>query len=421
MSLLIKNVIICSPGSTLDECNEVAIDRGIFVLPKSIVPNETIDGGGRLLCPGLIDLRAHLREPGLEHKGSIASETQAAVRGGVTTVVATPNTDPVVDSPADIRLIIERADTAGACRVLLTAMLTQGGKGSHLSEMASLHEAGCAAFAQGNRPFKSRRVELNALKYAQTLELLVILDSEARDFGGGCAHSGEIGTGLGLSLNSPLSETLGLGADIDLVADTGVRAHFSRLTTKEGVNRIRRAKKQGLLITADVTLSHLLFNETALVDLDPNFHIDRPLRTLADQKALIEGVQDGSIDIIVSDHSPHESGAKLAPFPETERGMSVFDVVMPLLLELDQSKKLPFETSLNAMTRNPAKLLGLTNSGMIEIGCRADCVLIDPDLQTQFAPSSWISKGQNSPWLNALLPGQIGIVWVNGVKHVIHS
>ena len=182
MSVIIRNIQIISPGSPLHGATEIGIDDGVFVDPKTLADATEISGHAAWLVPGLIDCRVNLREPGLEHKGTIASETRAAVAGGVTSVVATPTTDPVVDSPADVRLVLERAKASGHCRVLPTAMLTQGGSGSHLSEMAALVDAGCVALAQGNRPFSSRKIEFNALKYAQSLGIRVILDSESRDF-----------------------------------------------------------------------------------------------------------------------------------------------------------------------------------------------------------------------------------------------
>lgn len=417
MSTAIRNVQIISPGSPLHGASEVGIERGVFVDPRTLTDATEIDGKAAWLVPGLIDLRVNLREPGLEHKGTIASETRAAVAGGVTTVVATPTTDPVVDSPADVRLVLERAKASGHCRVLPTAMLTQGGEGNHLSEMAALVDAGCVALAQGNRPFGSRKIEFNALKYAQSLDIRVILDSESRDFSGGCAHAGKIGTGLGLSLNSPLSETLGLGADLDLVEATGVSAHFSRITSGVSVTRIREAKAKGLKISCDVTLGHLVYSEHAIVNLDPNFHLERPLRSEDDRLALIAGVIDGTIDLIVSDHSPHEPGAKLAPFPETEQGMSHIEGTMQLLLKLDQSGELAFEQSLRAMTCKPAQVINQHELGSIQFDNPADCVLLDPNGSTTFDQDHWLSSGTNSPLFGQTLPGRVLGSWING-RHV---
>jgi dihydroorotase len=296
-------------------------------------------------------------------------------------------------------------------------MLTQGGSGSHLSEMAALVDAGCVALAQGNRPFSSRKIEFNALKYAQSLGIRVILDSESRDFAGGCAHAGQIGTGLGLSLNSPLSETLGLGADLELVEATGVSAHFSRITTKTSVDRIREAKTKGLQITCDVTLSPLLYSEQAIVNLDPNFHLERPLRTEDDRLALIAGVVDGTIDLIVSDHSPHETGAKLAPFPETERGMSLIEGVIQLLLKLDQRGELSFEQSLVAMTSKPAQVINQVELGTVQYGNPADCILFDPNGSTTYNQEQWLSAGTNSPFFGQTLPGRVMGSWIHG-QHI---
>ena len=418
MSLVLTNIKVIAPGCPLHKATSVGIDRGMFVDPKLLVNAHVFDGQGALLIAGLIDLRVNLREPGLEHKGTIASETRAAIHGGITTVVATPNTDPVVDSPADVRLILERAQTAGLCRVLPTAMLTQGGKGNHLSEMAALIDAGCVALAQGNRPFGSRKIEFNALKYAQSLGIRIILDPESRDFAGGCAHAGRIGIGLGLPLNSPLCETLGLGADLDLVDATAVSAHFSRLTTKTAVTRLREAKIKGLNVSCDVSLAHLIYSETAISSLDPNFHLERPLRTEDDRQALIDGVKDGTIDVIVSDHSPHETGAKLAPFPETETGMSLIEGVLHLLIQLDQSGELPFESSLKAMGSHAARLINRDDLGQIVYGHPADCVLFNPSKSTTFIESEWKSAGSNSPLFGKTLPGAIIATWVNG-KEVI--
>ncbi len=416
MSLIIRNIQIISPRSPLHGATEIGIDQHTFVDPTELTNAAEIDGNVGWLVPGLIDLRINLREPGLEHKGTIASETRAAIAGGVTSVVATPITDPVVDSPADVRLVLERAKESGYCRVFPTAMLTQGGEGNHLSEMAALIDAGCVALAQGNRPFNSRKIELNALKYAQSLGIRVILDSESRDFAEGCAHAGQIGTGLGLSLNSPLSETLGLAADLELVDATGASAHFSRITTGASVARIREAKAKGLKITCDVTLAHLLYSERALADLDPNFHLERPLRTEDDRLALIDGVADGTIDLIVSDHSPHETGAKLAPFPETERGMSLVEGAIQLLLQLDQKGELEFEQAISAMTVKAAQVANQQQLGSVQYGHPADCVLFDPNGSTAFDASHWLSAGTNSPLFGQILPGRVIGCWINGQR-----
>ncbi|HBX27182.1 MAG TPA: dihydroorotase [Gammaproteobacteria bacterium] len=417
MSVIIRNMTIVSPGSPMHGKTDIGISEGIFVDPQTLPRGKEIDGQSSWLVPGLIDCRFNLREPGLEHKGTIASETLAAVAGGVTTVVAIPATDPVIETPADVGLVLERASASGYCRVLPTAMLTQGGEGSQLSEMAALMDAGCVALAQGNRPFRSRKIEYNALKYAQSLGIRVILDPESRDFAGGCAHAGRIGMGLGLSLNSPLSEILGLGADLDLVEATGVAAHFSRITSKNSVERIRRAKAEGLNITCDVTLAHLVYSESAIANLDPNFHLERPLRAEDDRLALISGIADGTIDLIVSDHSPHETGAKLAPFPETEQGMSIAEGIIQLLMQLDKESEVPFEISLAAMTTRAARFINQDRLGAIEYGNNADCVLINPKETTEFNDSNWLSAGRNSPLIDAILPGQIVGTWING-KHV---
>ena len=414
MSVIISNVQIISPGSPLHGSTSVGIDQGVFVDPKTLTGATETDGQSALLAPGLIDFRVNLREPGLEHKGTIASETRAAIAGGITSVVATPTTDPVVDSPADVRLVLERAKASGHCRVFPTAMLTQGGQGNHLSEMAALVDAGCVALAQGNRPFGSRKIQFNALKYAQSLGIRVILDSESRDFSGGCAHAGQIGTGLGLPLNSPLSETLGLGADLDLVEATGASVHFSRITTKKSVDRIRRAKANGLDISCDVTLAHLLYSDNAIINLDPNFHLERPLRTEEDRLALLAGIKDGTIDLIVSDHAPHETGAKLAPFPETEQGMSLIEATVQLLLTLDQKNELAFETALAAMTTQPAKLINRSDLGTIQYGHPADCFLLDPSATTYYDQDTWLSMGTNSPIYGQSLKGQVVSAWIGG-------
>jgi len=415
MSLVIENIQVVSPGSSLHGETRVGIDDGQFVDPALLHEPQVLDGKGSVLIPGLIDMRVNLREPGLEHKGTIASETLAALAGGVTTVVATPNTDPVIDTPADVRLVLERAQHAQTCRVLPTGLLTQGGDGRLLSEMMSLMEAGTVALSQGDAPFASTTIALNALKYAASLDIPLILDPTLADMGGGCAHAGRVATGLGLSTNSPLSETLAVRMLLELVEVTGCRVHFSRLTTARAVQYIANAKARDLPVSCDVSLAHLLFDETALANLDPNFHLKRPLRTPIDRSALRQGIIDGVIDAIVSDHAPHEPGAKLAPFPETEPGMSLIECTLSALYALDQDG-LPFTHSLRAMTTSPAHLLGLDWLGQIELGYAADCVLVDPQGHRTFDPESWESEGENSPFYGASGLGLIHGVWVDGIS-----
>ena len=413
MSLVIEHVQIYSPGSSLHGDTSIGIDAGQFVDPAQLSNSVVIDGRGWTLLPGLIDMRVNLREPGLEHKGTIASETRAALAGGVTTVVATPNTDPVIDTPADVRLVLERAQRAETCRVLPTGLITQGGDGHLLAEMMSLMEAGTVALSQGDAPFASTAIALNALKYAASLDIPLILDPTLADLRGGCAHSGRVATGLGLSTNSPLSETLAVRLLLELIEVTRCRVHFSRLTTARAVQYIANAKKRDLPVSCDVSLAHLLFDETAIANLNPNFHLTRPLRTRHDRDALRQGVIEGVIDAIVSDHAPHEPGAKLAPFPETEPGMSMVECTLSALYALDHDG-LPFAHSLRAMTTSPAHLLGLDWLGQIEVGYTADCVLVDPTGQRVFDHAHWISEWENSPYFHGVGMGQIHGIWVEG-------
>jgi Dihydroorotase and related cyclic amidohydrolases len=248
----------------------------------------------------------------------------------------------------------------------------------------------------------------------------VILNAESRDFAGGCAHAGRIATGLGLPLNSPLSEILGMGVDLELVEASGARVHFSRLTTARAVDKLRDAKARGLPVTGDVSLAHLIFNETALEDLDPVFHLQRPLRTETDRQALLAGVVDGTIDAIVTDHSPHEPGAKLAPFPETDTGMSLIEVTLNLLLKL-QSLEAGLDELLAAMTSRPAQIIEQTDLGSINYGKTADCVLFDPEGRRSPETTTWHSAGQNSPFFDQTLPGRIVGVWIDGQSVDAHA
>lgn len=413
MSLVIQNIQIHSPGSSLHGKTAVGIESGQFVDPAQLTNPQVREGHGWTLLPGLIDLRVNLREPGLEHKGTIASETCAALAGGVTTVVATPNTDPVIDTPADVRLVLERAQRADTCRVLPTGLITQGGQGQLLAEMMRLMDAGTIALSQGDAPFASTAIALNALKYAASLEIPLILDPTLADLRGGCAHAGQIATGLGLSTNSPLSETLAVRLYLELVEATGCQVHFSRLTTARAVQFLSNAKARGLPVSCDVSLAHLLFDESALADLNPHFHLTRPLRTRQDCEALRQGIIDGVIDAIVSDHAPHEPGAKLAPFPETEPGMSLVECTLSALYALDR-EGLPFAHSLRAMTTSPAHILGLDWLGQIELGYTADCVLVDPHGQRHFDHAHWLSEGENSPFFGTTGLGRIHGIWVEG-------
>ncbi|QKZ07246.1 dihydroorotase [Pseudomonas eucalypticola] len=422
MSLSILGARVIDPATGLDQVTDLHISEGKLVAmgaaPAGFSPNQTLEANGLIAAPGLVDLSVALREPGYSRKGTIASETRAAAAGGVTSLCCPPRTKPVLDTSAVAELILDRAREAGHAKVFPIGALSKGLDGEQLAELVALRDAGCVAFGNGLTSFQNTRTLCRALEYAATFDLTVIFHSQDRDLAqGGLAHEGPTASFLGLPGIPETAETVALARDLLLVEQSGVRAHFSQLTTARGVELIAQAQARGLPVTADVALYQLILTDEALIDFSSLYHVQPPLRTRADRDALREGVRSGVIQAISSHHQPHERDAKLAPFGATEPGISSVELLLPLALTLVEDGLLDLPTLLARLSSGPAAALRLP-VGQLSVGGPADLVLFTQNVTT-VAGERWLSKGENCPFLGHSLPGAVRYTLVDG--HIAHT
>ena len=422
MSLSILGARVIDPATGLDQVSDLHISQGKIVAvgaaPAGFVANQTLEANGLIAAPGLVDLSVALREPGYSRKGTIASETRAAAAGGVTSLCCPPFTKPVLDTSAVAELILDRAREAGHAKVFPIGALSKGLEGEQLAELIALRDAGCVAFGNGLSSFQNTRTLCRALEYAATFDLTVIFHSQDRDLAqGGIAHEGPTASFLGLPGIPETAETVALARDLLLVEQSGVRAHFSQLTSARGVELIAQAQARGLPVTADVALYQLILTDEALIDFSSLYHVQPPLRTRADRDALREGVKSGVIQAISSHHQPHDRDAKLAPFGATEPGISSVELLLPLALTLVEDGLLDLPTLLARLSSGPAAALRLP-AGQLQVGSPADLVLFAQNVTT-VAGERWLSKGQNCPFLGHSLPGAVRYTLVDG--HIAHN
>ncbi|HCE41788.1 dihydroorotase [Alloalcanivorax profundimaris] len=413
--LLIRKGRVIDPASGRDEVADLLVEDGRLArIGASLdAPGaEIVEAEGHWVLPGLVDACVHLSVPGSGRAGDIASETRAAAAGGVTHLAAQPDCGPV-DSTAVVRLIREQAGQAGFARVLPVAALTQGLEGHQLAEMATLARAGCIAVGQGGAPVADALVLKRGLEYAATFDLPVMFrPQEAALSAGGCAHDGPVATRLGLPGIPAVAESVELARDLLLVEATGVRAHFQQISSRDSLPLLRAAKARGLPVTADVSVHHLLLDESAVEGFNSQCHVIPPLRGAADREALLAAVADGTIDAVCSQHQPVGSSSKAAPFPSTKPGISGLDTLLPLMLKLAEDGALPLARALDAVTAAPARCLGI-QAGHLEPGRPASlCVLAADESRT--LSSHWLSAGRNSPWLHSRLPGVVKLTVCQG-------
>jgi dihydroorotase len=413
MNLLIKGGRVVDPASGKDEIGDVFVSEG-KISGKKEKAEKTIDARGLVVAPGLIDLSARLREPGYEYKATLESEMDAAVAGGVTSLACPPDTDPPLDEPGLVDMLRRRAKVLARARVYPVGALTVKLAGERLTEMAELAEAGCVAFSQANAPLADTQVLWRAMQYAGTFGFPVWLRAEDRWLAhGGVAHDGEVATRLGLAGIPSFAETIALGTLLELVRATGTRVHFCRLSTAVGAGMIRAAKKEGLPVSCDVGIHHVHLSELDLGYYDAHCRLEPPLRSQRDREALAAGLADGTIDCVVSDHTPVDEDQKQMPFAEAEPGATGLELLLPLVLKWGTENKVPLAKALARVTSDPARILGV-QSGRIEPGARADLVLFDPEEHWRVVPEALKSQGKNTPFLGYELTGRVRATIVAG-------
>lgn len=418
MKLTLHGGRVIDPGSALDRVCDVHVDDRIIVgigeAPAGFTADETYDADGLVVAPGLIDMQARLREPGEDHTGSMESELAAAVRGGVTTVCVPPDTYPPIDTPAMANMIRQRVDAVGLARVFPVGALTVGLGGERLTDMGSLHQAGCSVLSNGERAIENTLVMRRAMQYASTFDLTVLLNAQDPFLvGNGCIHEGEISTRLGLPVVPEAAETVGVARDLALIETTGIRAHFSCLSSARAVAMVADAQRRGLPVSAGVTAHHLHLCETDVGVFNTQCKVMPPLRGARDREALQQALAEGVVTTICSDHQAHGKDAKLAPFSEAASGIAGIETLLPLTVELVHQQVLTWREALAALTAHPARILRIDRGALVR-GAVADLCLFDPDTVFTLRDAGMRSRGANTPFLDRELRGRVVATLVAG-------
>ena len=418
MKIHIKGGRLIDPKSGVDAKTDVYIAAGKIVAigepPNGYTANRVIDATGLIVCPGLVDLAARLREPGFEYMATLESEMEAAIAGGVTSLACPPDTDPPLDEPGLVEMLKFRAKNLNRARVYPVGALTQGLKGARLTEMAELVDAGCVAFSQADAPLTDHQVLYHALQYAATFGFPVWLRPQdaalARD---GVAHDGQVATRLGLAAIPVCAETVALSAILILARETGARVHLARLSSAEGVDMVRQAKRLGLPVTCDVAIHHAHLSEMDISYFDANSNLNPPLRSLRDRDALRAALADGTVDAICSDHTPVDEDVKQLPFAEAESGATGLELLLPLTLKWaeESGTRLPF--ALAKITSDAARVLNI-DAGHLTPGHAADICVFDPERYWKVEPEALKSQGKNTPFLGLELKGRMRYTLVEG-------
>lgn len=416
MKILIKNGRVIDPASKFDKVADVAIAAGRIVSigeGDGFTASKTIDAQGCVVAPGLVDLSVRLREPGHEHEGMLESEMAAAVAGGVTSVVCPPDTDPVLDEPGLVEMLKFRAEKLHQARVFPLGALTRKLEGEVLTEMVELTEAGCVGFSQAETPLANTQIMQRAFQYAATFGYTVWLRPQELYLGRGVAASGPLATRLGLPSVPVAAETIALHTIFELMKITGARVHLCRLSSADGVELVRQAKAQKLPVTCDVSINSLHLTDNDIGYFDSRARLNPPLRQQRDRDALRAGLADGTIDALVSDHTPVDEDAKTLPFGEAEPGATGLELLLALALRWGEDSKAGLLRALSVVTHAPAQVLGASlgtlqaSLGQLAAGGIADLCVFDPTVEWLAAPDHLRSQGKHTPFAGYPMRGRV--------------
>jgi dihydroorotase len=422
MKLHISNGHLIDPANGVNSKQDIYIAAGKIVgigtQPEGFVPSKVIDASGLTVIPGLVDLSARLREPGYEYKATLESEMLAAMHGGVTSLVCPPDTDPALDEPGLVEMLKHRAKTLNQAHVYPLGALTVGLKGETLTEMAELTEAGCIGFSQADSPIVDTTVLFRALQYAVTFGYTVWLRPQDAHLGqGGIAHSGAVASRLGLSGVPVMAETIALQTIFELVRATGARVHLCRISSSDGIALIRAAKKEGLPITCDVGVHYIHMTDVDIGFFDSNARVTPPFRTQRDRDAIRQGLADGTVDAICSDHTPVDDDEKLLPFGEASPGATGLELLLPLVGKwVDECRDPSGQTLLRAIAKitcDAARVAGLA-TGQLGVGSVADLCIFDPHKIWKVEAKALASQGKHTPFLGYEVAGQVRMTMVAG-------
>jgi dihydroorotase len=418
MNTTIAGARIIDPASGLDRIDDLHLAQGrvlaIGAAPPGFAAEQRIEAQGLVACPGLVDLSARLREPGFEYKATLESEMQAALAGGVTSLLCPPDTDPVLDEPGLVEMLKYRAISLNQAHLYPLGALTIGLQGEVLTEMAELAEAGCVGFSQANQAVLDTQVMARAMQYARSFGYTVwIQPQDAHLARGGVAHSGPVSGRLGLSGVPVTAETVALHTLFELIRANGCRVHLCRLSSARGVELLREARAEGLPVTADVAVHHLHLTDVDIGYFDPNCRVIPPFRAQRDRDALCAAVAEGLIDAICSDHTPVDDDAKLLPFGEAEPGVTGLELLLPLTLSWAARQRLPLLRALARITCDAARIAGC-EGGQLTVGGPADVCLFDPDQAWIVSPATLRSQGHHTPFVHRELLGRVRYTLVGG-------
>jgi dihydroorotase len=418
VDVLIDNVRLIDPAARLDQHGALLVrdgriaDLGSGIGRPDGVPS--LDGGGSVLCPGLVDMRAALGEPGFEYRETIASAAAAAAAGGITTLAALPDSAPAIDDPALVFLLKSRGEATGSLTILPYAALTRGCKGEDLAELGLLREAGAVAFTDGKRAMGHTQLMRRALSYARAFGGRIVQHPEDPDLAeGGSATDGELATRLGLPGIPLVAEAILVARDIRLARLTGGALHFAHVSTAEAVELIRRAKDQGLNVTCDTAPPYFDLNETAIGGYRTYAKLSPPLRPEADRQAIAAALRDGTIDAVASDHQPRDADDKRLPFAQASAGGTGLVTLLPVTLAQVHGSQLPLMDALALLTCRPAQLLG-SGAGTLARGAPADLCLFHPERIWQVQSGKLPGKAQNTPFDGRALEGLVLGTWKAG-------
>ncbi|GAA4342195.1 dihydroorotase [Pigmentiphaga soli] len=422
MKIHIQGGRLIDPANGVDAAADVFVAAGRIVgvgaAPAGFVANRTIDARGLAVLPGLVDLSARLREPGFEHRATLESELQAALAGGVTSLVLPPDTDPVLDEPGLVEMLKHRARQLNQSHVYPLGAMTVGLKGEIITEMAELAEAGCVAFSQADTHITDTNVLLRAMQYARTFGYALWLRPEdpwlARE---GVAASGAMASRLGLAGIPEQAETIALHTLFELQRASRARVHVCRISSAAGIELVRRARAEGLPVTCDVAAHHVHLTDADIGYFDAHYRLAPPLRSQRDRDAIRAGLADGTIDAICSDHTPVDEDDKLLPFGEAAPGATGLELLLSLAVKWARDAGQPIATAVARVTADPARVLGdraLATTGRLGVGALADLCLADLDAHWTVTEQTLLSQGKHTPFLGMELPARVVATLVGG-------
>lgn len=418
MNMLIKGGRVIDPSQKIDDTLDVLVENGLIKqVGKGLqapADAKVVDAAGKYVVPGLIDMHVHLRDPGLEYKEDIVSGTRAAVSGGFTSICCMPNTKPTIDNKAVASYIINKAKTEGSCNVFPVGSITYGLSGDRMSEMGELKESGCVAVSDDGRPVTNSELMMRSLQYAAGIGIMVISHAEELELvGEGVMNEGFTSTELGLKGIPRVAEDIATARDIMLAEYTGTPIHIAHVSTKGSVRIIREAKARGVKVTCETAPHYFTLTDDAVRGYNTNAKMNPPLREADDVAAIKQGLKDGTIDCIATDHAPHHIDEKDVEFNVAMNGIIGLETSLPLSLELVREGVLTLNQLIEKMSFNPSNILGL-NRGSLQAGAPADITLFDLEREWTVEADKLASKSKNSPWLGQKMKGVAMATIVSG-------